>query len=160
MNRAANFPNPSAHSPFGGSVAARVLNCPASVDLARKVPAYLSKVSAYADRGTTLHAALAGLIDESEHSVERVVGKTFNAYTVTREAAEFALAPALAYGNSLLDAPGAEFFLEARLAFPTITGAFGTADLLVRNGNTINAVDFKFGSGVRVLALSPADDDP
>jgi hypothetical protein len=160
MNRAANFSNPSTHSRFGGSSASRVLRCPASVGLVQQVPAYLRKVSAHAERGVALHEALASLIDESEHSVERVVGKTFNAYTVTRDDAKIALAPALAYANSLLDAPGAEFFLEARLAFPTITGAFGTADLIIRIRNTAHILDFKFGAGVRVLALSPAEDDP
>ena len=55
------------HSPFGGSVAARVLQCPASVDLTRKVPAYLRKPSAYADRGTALHSAIALLLAEDAH---------------------------------------------------------------------------------------------
>src|SRR5262249_10128803 len=32
-------------------------------------------------------------------------------------------------------------------------GAFGTVDLLVRIGSTIYVVDYKFGAGVRVLAL-------
>src|SRR5262245_24714620 len=58
--------NPSplkpAHSPFGGSAAARVLACQASVGLIEKVPAYLCKVSAYAERGTALHTAMALLI--------------------------------------------------------------------------------------------------
>jgi hypothetical protein len=62
--------------------------------------------------------------------------------------------------NPLLDTPGAEFYLEHRVVFPTIPGAFGTLDLIVRIGSTIHIIDFKFGSGVRVLALSPADDDP
>ena len=44
-----------AHSRFGGSVATRVLRCPASVGLVEKVPAYLRKVSAYAERGTACH---------------------------------------------------------------------------------------------------------
>src|SRR6516162_11621623 len=39
-----------AHSPFGGSAAARVLRCPASVGLVAKVPKYLRRSSAYADR--------------------------------------------------------------------------------------------------------------
>ncbi|HVI15780.1 MAG TPA: DUF2800 domain-containing protein, partial [Pseudolabrys sp.] len=53
------------HSPFGGSVAARILRCPASVGLIEKVPAHLRKVSAYADRGTALHEAMALLLDEA-----------------------------------------------------------------------------------------------
>ena len=52
-----------AHSPFGGSVATRVLRCPASVRLVEKVPAHLRKSSAYADRGTACHAAMALLIE-------------------------------------------------------------------------------------------------
>jgi Protein of unknown function (DUF2800) len=149
------------HSPFGGSVAARILRCPASVDLVRKVPAYLRKPSAYADRGTALHAAMALLLDETgRYSFGDVVGKTFGTYTVTPDDVANALQPAFAYVTALLDTPGAEFFLEARVTFPTIAGAFGTADLIVRSGSTVHVIDLKFGVGVRVLALSPADDDP
>jgi hypothetical protein len=57
--------------------------------------------------------------------------------------------------SPLLDAPGATFYLEHRVAFPAIAGAFGTVDLIVRVGHTIHVVDFKFGAGVRVLALYP-----
>jgi len=51
-----------------------------------------------------------------------------------------------------------EFYLEQRVAFPTIASAYGTVDLLVRIGRTIHVIDFKFGSGVRVLALTPDGD--
>jgi hypothetical protein len=156
-----DMPVEPAHSPFGGSVAARVLRCPASVDLTRKVPAHLRKPSAYADRGTALHAAMALLLDETgRYSFGDVVGKTFGTYTVTPDDVANALQPAFAYVTALLDTPGAEFFLEARITFPTTAGAFGTADLIVRIGSTVHVVDLKFGVGVRVLALSPADDDP
>jgi hypothetical protein len=151
----------TAHSPFGGSVAARVLHCPASVHMVEKVPAHLRKTSAYAERGTALHAAMALLIDDldaGEARLEGLVGTTFGNYTITADDVETALAPALAYVDALL-VPGAEFFLERRVAFPTIAGAFGTADLLVRIGRTAHVVDFKFGAGVRVLALRPAGDD-
>ena len=148
-----------AHSPFGGSVAARVLRCPASVGLVAKVPAHLRKSSAYADRGTALHAAMALLLSENGHSLDGLVGKTFDAHTITRDDVENALRPAFAYIDALLDAPGAEFFFESRIAFPTIAGAFGTADLIVRIGGTIHVIDFKFGAGVRVLALYPDGDE-
>ena len=61
------------HSPFGGSVAARVLRCPASVSLTEKVPARLRKSSTYAERGTACHTAMAQLIDENE-DFESLVG--------------------------------------------------------------------------------------
>ena len=134
-----------AHSPFGGSVATRVLRCPASVGLVESVPAHLHKPSAYADRGTALHAAMALLLDDSGHSFESLVGKTINNYTITRDDVENALRPVYAYVDTLLDAPGAEYYLEQRVKFPTIAGAFGTCDLIVRIGSTIHVIDFKFG---------------
>jgi uncharacterized protein DUF2800 len=154
-----NAPLEPAHSPFGGSVAARVLGCPASVGFIAKVPAYLRKVSGYAERGTALHTAMALLIDNAR-SLDGLVGEIISGYTITRDDVENALRPVYAYVDALLDTPGAEFYLEQRVAFSTITGAFGTGDLIVRVGDTIHVVDFKFGAGVRVLALSPADDDP
>jgi hypothetical protein len=79
---------------------------------------------------------------------------------ITHDDVENALRPVLAYVEALLDQPGAEYYLESRVEFPTIAGAFGTADLIVRVGNTIYVVDYKFGSGVRVLALrSEGDED-
>jgi hypothetical protein len=148
------------HSKVGGSVSARVLRCPASVELVQKVPANLRKVSFYADRGTALHAAMARLLEDDRLRVESLVGQTFNDYMITSEDAENALRPALAFVDALLDTPGAEFYLERRVTFPTVAGAFGTVDLLVRIGRTIHVIDFKFGSGVLVRALAPADDDP
>jgi hypothetical protein len=150
----------TAHSPFGGSVAARVLHCPGSVKLVEKVPAHLRRTSAFAERGTALHAAMALLIDDldaGEARLEGLVGTTFGNYTITADDVENALRPVLAYVDALL-VPGAEFYLEHRVAFPTVDGAFGTADLLVRIGNTVYAIDFKFGSGVRVLAIRPDGD--
>jgi Protein of unknown function (DUF2800) len=148
------------HSPFGGSVAARVLRCPASVDLVRKVPAYLHRPSAYADRGTACHAAIALLLAKDTHApVESLVGKTFGSYTITRDDVENALWPAYAYAETLLDTPEAEYYLERRVVFPAIANTWGTVDLLVRIGRTIHVVDFKFGVGVRVLALSPDGDE-
>jgi hypothetical protein len=146
-----------AHSPFGGSVARRVLNCPASVGLVEKVPTHLRKVSAYAERGTALHTAMALLIDNAR-SLEGLVGETINGYTITADDVENALRPAYAYIDALLDAPGAEFYLERRVIFPTID-VFGTVDLLIRIGAVLHVIDLKFGAGVRVLALTPDGDE-
>ena len=145
------------HSPFGGSVAARVLLCPASVGLVAKVPEHLRRPSAHAERGTACHAAMVHLIDETE-DLESLVGKTINSYTIGRDDVENALRPVYAYIDALLT-PEAEFFVECRVAFPAIAGAFGTADLIVRIGSTIHVIDFKFGAGVRVRALYPDGDE-
>jgi uncharacterized protein DUF2800 len=147
-----------AHSPFGGSVATRVLRCPASVRLVAKVPAHLRKSSVYADRGTACHTAMSRLI-EGECSFDDLVGATIDSYTFTRDDVEDALRPAYSYVDALLNTPGAEYYLEQRVAFPTVPGAFGTADLIVRIGNIIHVIDYKFGSGVRVLALYPDGDE-
>src|SRR6266436_312690 len=160
-DRRSSTMNPAepAHSPFGGSVAARVLRCPASVGLVEKVPAYLRKISAYAERGTALHAAMTLLI-ENTRTLDDLVGATINDYTITADDVENALRPAYAYIDALLDAPGAEFYLEQRVVFPTISGTFGTVDLLIRIGTVVHVIDFKFGIGVRVLALySDVDED-
>jgi hypothetical protein len=114
-----NAPFEPAHSPFGGSVAARILRCPASVGLVQKVPAHLRKSSAYADRGRALHAAMALLLGENGHSLDGLVGKTFDAYTITRDDIENALRPVFAYVDALLNTPGAAFYLEHRALFPT-----------------------------------------
>jgi Protein of unknown function (DUF2800) len=146
------------HSRFGGSVAMRVLHCPASVSYTAKVPEHLRRPSVYADRGSALHKAITLLLDEKE-TLESLAGKTIDDYAVTTDDVENALRPVFAYIVALLDTLGAEFYLEHRVAFPTIAGAFGTADLIVRIGNTIYIIDFKFGSGVRVLALYPDGDE-
>src|SRR5262249_4841050 len=148
------------HSPFGGSTAMRLMHCPASVGLVQKVPANLRRVSFYANRGSSLHAAVARLLEDDRPRVESLVGQTFNDYVITHDDVANALRPALAFVDALLDTPDAEFYLERRVTFPTVAGAFGTVDLLVRIGRTIHVIDFKFGSGVLVRALAPADDDP
>jgi hypothetical protein len=154
----ASAPFKPAHSPLGGSVAARVLRCPASVGLSAKVPERLRKASAYADRGTALHTAMARLI-ENECSIAEIAGTKIDNYVVTLDDVENALRPTLVYVEKLLDAPGAEYFLERRVVFPGVPDTFGTTDLIVRIGGTIHVIDFKFGSGVRVLALYPEGDE-
>jgi hypothetical protein len=153
-----NAPLEPAHSPFGGSVATRVLRCPASVGLVEKIPAYLRKTSSYAERGTALHAAMALLIEE-KRILDNIAGVTFGGYTITADDIENALRPAYAYAEGLLNASGAEYYQEQRVAFPTIPGAFGTVDLIIRIGAALHVVDFKFGVGVRVLALYPDPED-
>jgi Protein of unknown function (DUF2800) len=145
----------SSHSEFGGSIAARVLRCPASVGLVAKTPARLRRDTIYAQRGAALHAAMALLI-ERERTLDSLAGETIGEYTITRDDVENALRPALAHVDALLNQPGAEYYLEQRVAFPTIETAFGTADLIVRINGVANVVDHKFGSGVRVVAR--ADD--
>ena len=153
-----NAPLEPVHSPFGGSAAARVLHCSGSVPLVAKVPAYLHRTSSYAERGIALHSALTLLI-EMKRRLDDLVGATFNTYALTLDDVENALRPVYDYVVALLDAPGAEYYVEQRVVFPTVLNAFGTCDLLVRIGGTVHVVDAKFGSGVRVRALYPDGDE-
>jgi hypothetical protein len=98
---------------------------------------------------------MALLLGDDPPCLECLAGRTFNGYTITSDDVETALRPAYAYAAALIDTPRAEYYLEHRVKFPSIDGAFGTVDLIVRIGNTIYVIDFKFGSGVRVLALYP-----
>jgi hypothetical protein len=150
------------HSKFGGSVAHRVMNCPRSASLVEQVPADLRKTSVYATRGTALHAAMVRLIeglDETERlPLNHLVGKTIDDYVVTCDDVENSLAPVLAYVDALLVPGAAEFYVERRVEFPGIAGAFGTVDLLARVARVVHVIDHKFGSGVPVRALWPDGD--
>ena len=139
--------NAPLHSEFGGSIAARVLRCPASVGLAAKTPAQLRRDTIYAQRGAALHVAMALLI-EGERALDSLAGETIGEYAITRDDVENALRPALAHVDALLNQPGAEYYLEQRVAFPTLENVFGTADLIVKVAGVANVVDHKFGSGV------------
>jgi hypothetical protein len=151
-----NAPIDPAHSPFGGSVAARVLRCPASVGLVAKVPAQLRKSTVYADRGTALHGAMALLLDyDDPPEPEDLINKTIGSYKITRDDVENSLRPAYEYLGGYVYGQR----VEQRVTFPTVAGAFGTVDLLIRFNSTVQVVDFKFGSGVRVLALTPNGDE-
>jgi Protein of unknown function (DUF2800) len=142
----------NAHSPFGGSVASRILHCPASVVYCEKVPATLRKTSGYADRGTALHSVMSQLV-ERECTLAELPGRTIDGYTITADDVENCLRPVLGYVDPILDARGAEYYLDVRVEFPAIPGTFGTADLIIIDGNSTRIIDFKFGSGVRVFAV-------
>jgi hypothetical protein len=101
---------------------------------------------------------MALLIDDAR-SLDNLVGEIIGGYTITRDDVENALRPAYAYIDALLDAPGAEFYLEQRVVFPTIPGAYGTVDFLVHVDAVLHVIDLKFGAGVRVLALYPEGDE-
>jgi hypothetical protein len=97
---------------------------------------------------------MAQLIEHQTALDDLVSQTTIGGYSITRDDVENSLRPTLGYVEALLNL-GAEYYLEQRVAFPSIAGAFGTVDLIIRIGTTISVIDFKFGSGVRVQALYP-----
>src|SRR5262245_13211017 len=89
------------HSPFGGSGAARILACPASVGLAAKVPNHSQQPSAFAIRGIALHAAMTLLI-KNARPLNASLGYNINNYVITRPDLVSALLPTYAYVKQLL----------------------------------------------------------
>jgi hypothetical protein len=161
-NSSSNLSGPSdkpAHSSFGGSTAARTLRCPASVRLVEKVPEYLRKASSYAEHGSVLHEITSTLLDNEKLSPASFIGKTFGACTVTANDIENSIRPVVGYVNPRLNAPGAEFYLDQRVIFPDVPGGFGTLDLILRASTAIELIDFKYGAGVRVLAIYPEGEE-
>ena len=153
------FASSTAHHLFGASQARTRIGCPASAREIEKLPAdMLGKTSSWAERGTACHTAIARLI-ENKCTLGDLIGTTIDSHTFTCDDCENAIRPAFEYAVAFLDTPGAEYFLEQRVSFPTIPGAFGTADLIVRIGDTIHIIDFKFGTGVLVRALYPDGDE-
>jgi hypothetical protein len=117
------------------------------------------KTSVYAEHGTALHAATAMLLGDDPPPLESLAGRTFNGITLTGDDVENSLRPVYNHVDALLSGPDAEYYLETRVDFPGIPGAFGTCDLLIRIRSTVHVIDFKYGSGVRVLALRPDGDE-
>jgi hypothetical protein len=153
------FASSTAHHLFGASQARTRIGCPASAREIEKLPAdMLGKTSSWAERGTACHIAVARLI-ENKCTLGDLIGTTIGSHTLTCDDCEEAIRPAFEYAVAFLDTPGAEYFLEQRVSFPTIPGAFGTADLIIRIGDTIRIIDFKFGTGVLVRALYPDGDE-
>lgn len=139
----------------GGSSAARVLNCPASIQLARKAPP--SEPSPDAIVGTALHEAIS-LVMDGVHEPEDLLGVEFQGVIIDdelyREKLMLALVEFDALDNEL---GGIEYAVETRVGFngEILKGVFGTADILGDAGDRLLVLDWKFGDGV----LVPAEDN-
>lgn len=151
---------PLAHSPIGGSTAARRIGCPRSLVLEPLVPKDPSSI--YAREGTALHELIAKvLIDDVEpqdllpftHTQPASDSEPEWTFVVTDDLWDELGEPALAAFDRFCDALELEtdssvrIEVETRCAFPGIDGAFGTTDILGRCGDIAFVWDWKFGSG-------------
>lgn len=153
----------------GGSTAARILNCPGSYQATLKLPPSADRSSEYADEGTAMHEVMTHLMTVREaheshahasidlHAAARgVLGTKAYDRIVTQEHLDTMILPAL---DSLADLEaryGGDFQvvgIEESVDFPGVPGAHGTCDLILRNGDTVMHVDWKFGQGVGVKAV-------
>ena len=133
----------------GGSTASRVIGCPASVGLTAQMPK--KPAGKDADAGTLLHEAIA-LILEEKATITSVEGLQYNGITLDDEMIAGRLLPALEQFDDLIG--DAEFMVEQQVSYGSlIPGAFGTADVIARDGNRAICLDWKFGQGVPVSAV-------
>ena len=132
----------------GGSTAKRVISCPASIDMAAKMPKLPS--NKFADEGTLLHDAISQILD---CKATDVVGMVYEGITLTQELYDDKIAVALAALDEIDPDKRMEFVVESRVNFgDLLPGVFGSADLLGRIGKKASVLDWKFGNGVAVEA--------
>ena len=148
----------STHSAIlGGSNAARLFACPASYAEQLKNPVG-DVESVYAAEGTALHQAIAFCM-ENGCSPEAIIDQNLSNHTLTPELIEV-----LSKARAMLKRLQLQFgvgwrvvTVENILEFPGITGAFGGVDLVLSNGQFVIVVDWKFGQGIPVYALTHGD---
>lgn len=124
---------PTAHSVVvGGSTAARVIACPASVRLSAAVPQRPS--SQYADLGTLLHNVIADTLS-SNLTQSDALGLSYAGQTLTEEIYDEKITPALAALDAIDPDAGMTISVEARVSYGDwLPGVFGTCDVLGRLG--------------------------
>jgi len=154
----------------GGSTADRLISCPGSYQAQLALPPSADVSSEYALEGTFAHAVMdrlmrnrqIGAIGQAEP--EHWLGSKFADRELTQDHIDEMIAPALELlrqlenecGYGVVDGSGhfRVLGIEQRVKFPGIPGAFGTCDLILGNDTHVLHVDWKFGSGVSVEALT------
>lgn len=136
----------------GGSTAKRVIKCPGSVALCRRMPPQPS--SSYADEGTLCHSAMEAILTDTVAAPEDVIGMTYKEQELTEDLFERKIQPALAMFDRFCNDYDVEFDIEKQVGYPRIPGAFGTSDIIGFSHTLSAAViwDWKFGDGVLVPA--------
>jgi len=135
----------------GGSTAKRVIMCPGSVKLVRKMPPQPS--STYSDKGTLLHNAISEILSDRPN----VIGMQYAGQTLTQELYDEKITPALAALDEIDPYHRMEYEVETRVGFgDLLPGVFGSTDLIGRIGDRAVVLDWKFGDGVVVDAVENA----
>lgn len=148
---------PSKHARCSASAAYRWINCPGSVALSDQCQDPGS--SNYADEGTLAHAVAElklryeiGELSDLEYQEQRIALQENAYYTgEMEEATDFYVEVVL---ESLAAAgDGAELMIEQQLDLSKwIPEGFGTSDAVIIGGGMIQAIDLKYGKGVKVKA--------
>ena len=136
----------------GGSTAKRVISCPGSVALVRKMPPQPSSV--HADRGTMLHEAISTIL--SDGTVRAGMYKHKD-QLLTQELYDEKIVTALEALDEVDPDGELVYEVETRVNFgDLLPGVFGSTDLIGRLGNRAVVLDWKFGDGVIVDAVENA----
>lgn len=136
---------PDMHSSVvGGSTAGRVIQCPGSVKVNADSPRESSDA---ARKGTSLHNAIAAILEDRLEKDEDVIGQKYSdgeggELVVTHGDYDKMLKPSLEYFDEVVGDD--EFILEQSVRYPGIEGGYGTADVIFRNG----ILDWKFGGTI------------
>lgn len=133
---------PTIHYKYGGSTAARTLQCPAWHELAANKPKDHS-ANDHADRGTLLHDAIEVMLQDDDVQPDDFLGKKLNNYTLNEDdidqldmALEAYLDVAEKYDFTLE-------LIEAEVKAGEDIG--GTSDIIAANDDTVFIIDHKFG---------------
>jgi hypothetical protein len=127
------------HYTFGGSTAARTLECPAWVNIAAKGPK-LDRSSAAADRGTAMHGILEQAFDQFV-TVAEVLGRaphTFSEYDVEQMLAAERAVQKLFQQYQIYD-----YAVEPTFELSDQVG--GSTDLIATGADVCLVIDYKFG---------------
>lgn len=137
------------HALFSPSQLSRIMACPASAQLALKVP--VQKSSPYAQRGTKLHDIVANLLvspgtpaDDSNPMLSKLDIIDMNQ-----------VLDCLEYLDGIRKDFGEHEMLVEKSVSLTSWGVgdiWGTADVQLINPHRMHVIDWKFGSGVQVYA--------
>ncbi len=152
----------------GGSTAGRILNCPASWSATMALPPSANRSSEFADEGTAMHEVMKHLMlsrgaDETRDmhaEAGALIGTKFHDRVLTQDHLDTMIHPALDALADLEARYGGGFWvclIEAPVNFPGIPGAHGTCDLILGKTGCMLHIDWKFGQGVGVTALSRDD---
>jgi hypothetical protein len=152
---------PTVHSnTVGGSSAARVIACPASVALIQKMPVRDQEESTYAVEGTALHEAIEYCLFNGLEIADlpSLVGREFYGVPITEDLVRDALEPALRqfdmiYAELESEDGEVDYKLETRVHIPSIPDAFGTVDVTLTTPKRVMILDWKFGAGIPVTAF-------
>ena len=151
---------PGLHAVLSASSSKRWLSCPPSARLEEKLKGIFGeKSSPYAAAGTQAHAAaelklrhsLGELNDFNYNAQREQLGPMDRSYELAVDT--YCDEVLSRYYTAQKIDPGAVLLLEQRLDFsPWVPSGFGTGDAVIISDKTLEVMDAKFGSGVRIVA--------